>query len=284
MDCVPSMGATDGTVHAERVVPDERCGHSRGPATVVSPATSRGHERGSSTMTPGVLASGARARTQVVPALAGFDVAVDDGSTSRSSLAEGMKQCLDRLLAGIALLVLAPLLVVLVIAVRVSSPGPVFYRHTRIGRNGRAFTFLKFRTMIADAHERREELLDLNECDGLLFKIRSDPRITGVGRWLRRLSLDELPQLWHVVTGHMSLVGPRPPLPTEVAAYSDEVWRRLDVKPGLTGLWQVSGRSNLSWSESVELDLWYVDNWSLWLDLSIMVRTVPAVLTGRGAY
>ena len=143
---------------------------------------------------------------------------------------------------------------------------------------------VKFRTMVRDAEARRDEVLELNELDGLLFKMRADPRVTRVGAWLRKYSLDELPQLINVVTGSMSLVGPRPPLPEEVARYGDDVRRRLLVKPGLTGLWQISGRSDLSWEESLRLDLRYVDNWSLALDLMILWRTVQAVFRGSGAY
>jgi lipopolysaccharide/colanic/teichoic acid biosynthesis glycosyltransferase len=143
---------------------------------------------------------------------------------------------------------------------------------------------LKFRTMRDNADIERLDLSDRNETDGLLFKIRRDPRVTPVGRFLRRFSLDELPQLWHVVTGEMSFVGPRPPLPREVERYDSDIYRRLLVKPGLTGLWQVSGRTDLAWEDAIRLDLHYVDNWSLALDVAILVRTVSAVLFARGAY
>jgi lipopolysaccharide/colanic/teichoic acid biosynthesis glycosyltransferase len=164
------------------------------------------------------------------------------------------------------------------------SPGPVLFRQERVGVNGRSFTMLKFRSMVVDADQQLEALRADNISDGLLFKLRDDPRVTRVGRWLRRLSLDELPQLVNVLTGSMSLVGPRPPLPSEVAAYDSSVRRRLLVKPGLTGLWQVSGRSDLSWDEAVRLDLRYVENWSLVLDLLILWRTGRAVLRRSGAY
>jgi lipopolysaccharide/colanic/teichoic acid biosynthesis glycosyltransferase len=180
--------------------------------------------------------------------------------------------------------VLAPVLLAVALAVRLTSPGPVLYRQQRIGVNGRSFTMLKFRSMVADADRRRDALRDANISDGLLFKMRSDPRVTPLGRWLRRLSLDELPQLLNVLGGSMSLVGPRPPLPDEVARYDTSVSRRLLVKPGLTGLWQISGRSDLPWEESVRLDLRYVENWSLALDLLILWKTGRAVLTGSGAY
>jgi lipopolysaccharide/colanic/teichoic acid biosynthesis glycosyltransferase len=171
------------------------------------------------------------------------------------------------------------------LSVRISTEGSALFRQTRVGRDGREFTLYKFRTMVANAHEMRDDLLHLNICDkGLLFKIPQDPRITRIGSWLRRASLDELPQLLNVVRGQMALVGPRPPLPSEVARYTEDVRRRLLVKPGLTGLWQVSGRSDLSWEESVRLDLRYVENWSLGLDASILLRTWSAVVKGRGAY
>nr|WP_174876264.1 sugar transferase [Acrocarpospora corrugata] len=193
-----------------------------------------------------------------------------------------IKNGFDRLVAGIALVVLAPLLVTLVIAVKVTSSGPALFRQTRIGRDGREFTILKFRTMAQDAEHRKIQLV--SDADGVLFKIRGDPRITRLGARLRRHSLDELPQLINVVKGHMSLVGPRPPLPEEVARYGDDVRRRLLVRPGMTGLWQVNGRSDLSWEESVRLDLRYVENWSLMLDLQILWKTWSAVARGAGAY
>jgi lipopolysaccharide/colanic/teichoic acid biosynthesis glycosyltransferase len=160
----------------------------------------------------------------------------------------------------------------------------VLYRQERVGLNGRSFTMLKFRSMVVDADRRLEDLRGDNISDGLLFKMRSDPRVTPVGRLLRRLSLDELPQLFNVLRGTMSLVGPRPPLPGEVARYDTSVSRRLLVKPGLTGLWQISGRSDLSWEESVRLDLRYVENWSLAMDALILWKTGRAVLSRSGAY
>lgn len=196
-----------------------------------------------------------------------------------------VKGLFDRTAAGLALAVLAPWLLLLVVAVRIDSPGPAFYRQVRVGRRGSSFPMLKLRSMVVGADKMVADLRDLNEHEeGPLFKMRADPRITRVGSLLRRMSLDELPQLWNVVKGQMSLVGPRPPLPDEVAQYPDEVHRRLLVKPGMTGLWQVSGRSDLNWEESVRLDLYYVDNWSLLLDLSVISRTFRAVVSGRGAY
>jgi len=169
-------------------------------------------------------------------------------------------------------------------AIRLSSKGPALFRQTRVGVDGREFTMLKFRSMVVDAEARREDLLGLSDGNGVLFKMRDDPRVTKVGKVIRRFSVDELPQLINVVRGDMSLVGPRPPLPEEVAGYSSDATRRLRVRPGVTGLWQVSGRSDLSWEESLRLDLRYVDNWSMALDLSILWRTWRAVVQGAGAY
>jgi exopolysaccharide biosynthesis polyprenyl glycosylphosphotransferase len=195
-----------------------------------------------------------------------------------------VKGLLDRVVAGLALLLLAPLLLVIALLVHRTDGGPVLFRQDRVGVGGRTFTMLKFRTMVVDAETRLDQLRGGNLSDGLLFKLRADPRVTPVGRWLRRLSLDELPQLVNVLTGDMSLVGPRPPLPSEVARYDSSVSRRLLVKPGLTGLWQISGRSDLSWEESVRLDLRYVENWSLALDLLIVWKTGRAVFSRSGAY
>jgi exopolysaccharide biosynthesis polyprenyl glycosylphosphotransferase len=195
-----------------------------------------------------------------------------------------LKEVFDRTFAAAALLAIAPVLAVLMVAVRLESPGPVVFRQERVGRDNRLFTLLKLRTMVTDAEDRRQDLLAQNEANGVLFKIRQDPRVTRVGRFLRRYSLDELPQLVNVLLGHMSLVGPRPALPDEVALYEHDTRRRLAVKPGITGLWQVSGRSNLSWEEAVRLDLRYVENWTLATDLAILARTGRAVLSHEGAY
>ena len=194
------------------------------------------------------------------------------------------KAVFDRVGAALLLVLFAPVLVVVAVAVRLDSPGPVLFRQVRVGRYGREFPIYKFRTMHADAERRLADLRHLNEQDGVLFKIRDDPRVTRVGRYLRRLSLDELPQLFNVLGGTMSLVGPRPPLQREVAAYPRDARRRLAVRPGMTGLWQVSGRSDLPWEEAVRLDLRYVENWSLTLDLVILLRTLTAVCRGAGAY
>jgi exopolysaccharide biosynthesis polyprenyl glycosylphosphotransferase len=198
--------------------------------------------------------------------------------------ARAVKELVDRLGAALLIALLSPLLLALALCISLGSPGPVLFRQVRVGRHGREFVMYKFRSMYQDAEARLAGLQELNEYDGVLFKIRDDPRVTRVGRWLRRLSLDELPQLLNVLRGQMSLVGPRPPLPEEVTAYPDDMRRRLAVKPGMTGLWQVSGRSDLSWEEAVRLDLRYVENWSLSLDLVIMLRTLTAVARSSGAY
>ncbi|PVC85572.1 glycosyl transferase [Streptomyces sp. CS090A] len=195
-----------------------------------------------------------------------------------------LKAALDRGGALFGLLALAPLLLTVALCVRFSSRGPVFHRQVRQGQHNRPFTMWKFRTMVADAEARKAQLSEDNEVDGPLFKMRQDPRVTPVGRTLRRTSIDELPQLFNVLLGQMSLVGPRPPLPEEASRYDEREGRRLAVKPGLTGLWQVSGRSDLSWQETVSLDLWYVDNWSMATDMGLLARTVRAVTDGRGAY
>lgn len=194
------------------------------------------------------------------------------------------KRVLDLTGATMLLALLSPVLLVLSIAVRADSRGPILFRQQRVGANGTVFEMLKFRSMIVDAEDRLGELYRLNEGNEVLFKIRDDPRITRLGRFIRRYSLDELPQLVNVLNGSMSLVGPRPPLPVEVEKYESHVHRRLLVRPGLTGLWQVSGRSLLSWEDSVRLDLYYVENWSLAGDLVIILRTVRAVFRSTGAY
>ena len=195
-----------------------------------------------------------------------------------------IKAAFDRAVATTAVLFLLPVFAAIALAVKLCDPGPVFFRQTRAGRDGEPFTLFKFRTMVADAEQRRAALLDRNEGAGLLFKMRDDPRITRVGAWLRRYSLDELPQLVNVMNGEMSLVGPRPALPEETCLYGEYVRRRLAVKPGITGLWQVSGRSDLCWEDAVRLDIRYVENWSFVLDLQILWKTWAAVARGKGAY
>jgi exopolysaccharide biosynthesis polyprenyl glycosylphosphotransferase len=194
------------------------------------------------------------------------------------------KAVVDRVGALLLIVLLSPLLLGVGLAVRLGSPGPALFRQTRVGRCHTHFSMWKFRTMVVGADRLKSELEEANENDGHMFKMRTDPRITPVGRILRRYSLDELPQLFNVLLGHMSLVGPRPPLPEEVVKYDPVERRRLTVKPGLTGLWQVSGRADLSWNETVALDLRYIDNWSLAGDVNVMARTVRAVLDGQGAY
>lgn len=195
-----------------------------------------------------------------------------------------VKAAFDRTGAVLLILGLSPLLAAVALAVCADSAGPVLFRQIRVGKDGRTFPMVKFRTMYVNAEDRLAELRHRNEYDGVLFKMHNDPRVTRVGRWLRRLSLDELPQLFNVLGGTMSLVGPRPPLPAEVAVYPADMHRRLAVRPGMTGLWQVSGRSDLPWEEAVRLDLRYVENWTLSLDLVILLRTVTAVWRGAGAY
>ncbi|MEU8959045.1 sugar transferase [Streptomyces sp. NPDC048518] len=195
-----------------------------------------------------------------------------------------VKGVVDRLGAALLLLLFAPLMVVVALLVMADSRGGALYRQRRVGKDGCEFTIFKFRTMVTGAHTARAALADHNEGAGLLFKLRRDPRVTRVGTVLRRYSIDELPQLFNVLTGSMSLVGPRPPLPEESAAYGPDIRRRLLVKPGLTGLWQISGRSDLPWEEAVRLDLRYVEDWSLALDSVILWKTLRAVLKGQGAY
>ena len=194
------------------------------------------------------------------------------------------KRALDVLVAGLALIVLSPIFFVTAMAIRLDSPGPVIFRQKRIGKGGGEFTCFKFRSMCVDAEARIADLKCHNEATGPLFKIRQDPRRTRVGRFLRRTSLDELPQLWNVLRGEMSVIGPRPALANEVQEYASWHRRRLEVAPGITGLWQVSGRSDLTFDEGVLLDVYYIENWSLFLDLRILIKTIPSVLLGAGAY
>jgi len=194
------------------------------------------------------------------------------------------KRLLDIAVSLLLLALVVPVMAIAALAIKLTSPGSVVFKQKRIGLNGRMFTLYKFRTMIADAHERREEVAHLNEMNGPVFKAKDDPRVTAVGRWMRRFSLDEIPQLWNVLKGDMSLVGPRPPIPEEVASYHRWHRRRLSMKPGLTCLWQISGRNQIQdFDRWMELDLQYIDNWSPSLDMKILLRTIPAVLSGKGA-
>lgn len=195
-----------------------------------------------------------------------------------------LKRAIDVVISLTILLFLSPLILLTAALIRLESPGPALFRQTRIGRNGKPFTLYKFRSMRPEAEEELSEVHDLNEAEGVFFKIRKDPRCTRVGKVLRRFSLDELPQMYNILRGEMSLVGPRPALPIEVERYKEWHRQRLGVLPGLTGLWQVMGRSDLTFDEMVMLDLFYNENWSLWLDLKIMLLTIPTVLSGRGAY
>jgi len=195
-----------------------------------------------------------------------------------------VKRAIDLIGAGVLLGLLSPLFAAIAAAVKLTSAGPIFYHWQVVGKDGQAFTGYKFRTMVRNADALKAQLLAANEMSGPVFKMRRDPRITSAGRILRKLSLDELPQLWSVLKGDMSLVGPRPPLQTEYAQFTESQKRKLAVKPGITCLWQISGRNNISdFDEWVRLDLEYIRDWSLWLDMKILLRTVPAVLRGRGA-
>ncbi len=194
-----------------------------------------------------------------------------------------LKRVLDLALSSALLALLSPLLLAVAIAIKITSPGPVLFAQERVGMNRRRFMMYKFRSMYIDAEQRRAEVAHLNEMDGPVFKIRNDPRVTPLGRWLRATSIDELPQLFNVLRGQISLVGPRPPIMDEVERYEWLYRKRLSIKPGVTCFWQISGRNDLSFRQWMELDRSYVDNWSLWLDLKILFLTVPAVLFRKGA-
>jgi len=194
-----------------------------------------------------------------------------------------MKRAIDVIGSSILIALLSPGLILLAILVKLDSKGPVFFAQERVGQNQRRFKMLKYRSMVVNAEELRDKLLDQNEMDGPVFKIKNDPRITRLGRFIRKFSLDEFPQLFNVWRGEMSLVGPRPPIPSEVEEYSWSQRRRLSVRPGMTGLWQVSGRNDTTFEEWVELDLQYIDSWSIWLDFVILLKTFRAVVVGRGA-
>jgi exopolysaccharide biosynthesis polyprenyl glycosylphosphotransferase len=204
----------------------------------------------------------------------------------RSGWRASAKRAFDMFGAAVGLLLLAPVVLAISVAIKVNrrSRGPILFRQERLGRDGVRFQMLKFRTMQVAAHDQLGDLRDQNHSSGPLFKLKNDPRVTPVGRVLRKFSLDELPQLWNVLRGEMSLVGPRPALPDEVLGWTPELHQRLAVLPGMTGMWQISGRSNSTFEEYTRLDLYYVDNWSLWTDLTILAKTVPAVLFRRGAY
>lgn len=207
---------------------------------------------------------------------------VRSGGINRS--AQAIKRLLDLFLLLLLALPVGLVSAMIALAIKLDSPGPVFFKQERIGQDGRPFFMVKFRSMVVDAEAQKADLAALNEVDGPIFKIKADPRLTRIGRIIRRLSLDELPQFYNVLVGHMSFVGPRPPLEAEVAQYQSWHQRRLSVKGGLTGLWQVSGRSDLTFDEQCLLDIYYIENWSLTLDVRIILQTIPHILFGRGAY
>ena len=272
------LDAIEGLLH-ESVIDEVVACLAADEAAYVDPVVSLCHDEGKLLrvlVQPGlVLAAGGR--TEV---LADQEVLTISNGPDRI-LGLLAKRLLDIVLAGLALVILAPFLAVVAVAIKLGDGGPVLFRQTRVGLHGRLFTMMKFRSMVLDAEARKADLAHLNVISGQAFKVTSDPRITRVGAMLRRTSIDELPQLWNVLRGQMSIVGPRPPLVEEVAGY--DLWhrRRLSMKPGITGLWQVSARLEEEFDRWVELDLWYIDRWSLWLDLKIMVRTIPAMLMGR---
>jgi exopolysaccharide biosynthesis polyprenyl glycosylphosphotransferase len=217
--------------------------------------------------------------SSAVPRVLPFETPRPQGAYLRAG-----KRVLDVVGASVALVLFSPVLLVLAVLIKLTSKGPVFYRSTRIGRGGQPFTFYKLRSMVRDAARNRHHVEHLNEADGPVFKIARDPRITPIGRFLRTTSLDEVPQFWNVLRGDMSLVGPRPPIPEEVAQYEPWQLRRLDVRPGITCLWQISGRSRIGFQEWMRLDLEYIRHQSLRLDAKILLRTIPAVLSREGAY
>ena len=196
-----------------------------------------------------------------------------------------MKRCFDIIISLVLLFFLLPIFIVTAIAIYIESPGPVFFKQTRVGKNGRHFDFYKFRSMVMNAEKLKDQILKENESkDGVTFKMKKDPRITKIGAFIRKFSIDELPQLFNVIKGDMSLVGPRPPVPREVAEYTLNDRKRLHVMPGITCIWQVSGRSDIPFKEQVELDKQYIRSKSIWKDILILLKTIPAVLTGKGAY
>lgn len=202
----------------------------------------------------------------------------------RTKIISGLKRPLDIIVASIALMVFAPIMLITALLIKWTSPGPILFKQTRVGKWGEEFQCYKFRSMYIDAEKRKAELMALNEADGPVFKMKNDPRVTSVGRYIRKLSIDELPQLFNVLKGEMSLVGPRPAVPKEVAQYEYDQLRRLDAIPGITGLQQVSGRSNLDFKRWIELDLEYIAQQSLLKDIEILLKTIPAVLFSKGAY
>lgn len=214
-----------------------------------------------------------------------FETADDWSPPQHSAIHRSLKRLTDVVVSAVALILVSPIVLLISAAIFLSDFGPIFYLQARVGQGGRQFRFCKFRTMVRNAEALQAGLIEKNHFQGdVTFKLTNDPRVTRVGRFLRKTSLDELPQLWHVLAGQMSLVGPRPPVPSEVAEYSPYELRRVSVRPGLTCLWQVSGRSDLPFERQVELDLEYIENESLWLDAVLLIRTVPALVMMKGAY
>lgn len=253
------------------------------PPNLLAVALSHCDERGVDVLLPLPSALPARGRVEIAT-LDGFDSPLLGlRRTPSSEVGLALKRLVDILGAAFLIICSSPVMIGVAIGIKLSSPGPIVFKQTRAGRNGRKFTMLKFRSMVVDAEARKAALAHLNEMDGPVFKIRRDPRITPIGAFIRKTSLDELPQFFNILFGDMSLVGPRPPLPSEVEQYKPWQRRRLSVKPGLTGLWQVSGRNNIDFEEWMRLDLRYIDDWSLWLDAKILLRTLPAVIFKTGA-
>jgi len=225
----------------------------------------------------------------IEPSLAEYRVAEQTDPAPRGLLNAAWwsmagKRTMDIVASSLAIIALSPILIAVAILVKLTSRGPMLYVQHRVGRGGQPFRMVKFRSMYRDAHDRRDEHVHQNMHQGPIFKIRDDPRVTPIGRAIRRLSIDELPQFFHVLKGDMSLVGPRPPLPEEFLDYTDRERQRLLVKPGLTCIWQVSGRSDVDFHTWIDMDLEYIETWSLWLDVKLLAKTLPAVLSGRGAY
>ena len=258
------------------------------PAVTEAPANGNGHSNGHANGNGHAHASvrwGALAGpVSVTTALGSYATTVPVRTPDEGIYLRAGKRFFDVVGALAAMIVTGPLMIAAALAIKIESPGPVLYKSKRIGRNGRPFTFIKLRSMVDGADRNRHHLTHLNECDGPVFKMSNDPRVTRVGRFLRTTSIDELPQFWNVLRGDMSLVGPRPPIPEEVAHYQPWQMRRFDVRPGLTCLWQISGRSNIGFEEWMRLDLEYIRCQSARMDLEILVRTIPAVLSREGAY
>ena len=277
-ETVPGAIPAASPAHPERNGQDSPNGNGNG-------ALSAAHANGNGGHAAPELAH-ARAPMESTPRSAAFSATLVELElrTAQSFYLRTGKRFFDLIGAAIALVLTAPILLIAALAIKLESRGPVLYRSTRVGRGGRPFTFIKLRSMVDNAHQHRHRLSHLNECDGPVFKINRDPRVTRVGRFLRATSIDEIPQFVNVLLGQMSLVGPRPPLPEEVAQYEPWQLRRLDVHPGITCLWQVSGRSRIGFQEWMRLDLEYIRCRSFALDLDILIRTVPAVLSREGAY